>query len=497
MQNCTWTRAALDKRPINTDIFSPVTIHEIDEHDISRALQRCKEQRLRAPRTLSLSLAKPWIQFLQSILMITNLHKARLLLWLAPSLLAYSTHDIKSSSSFKAVRNHLELLQDRTYLAGCIHAIASIDTPPQRSSTAVSEAKRFHTMVKRGLFLKAIEQSTIRIAQPSEDVDAKLNQLYPTNALPDQLVPAHEGQDEYSTSFPDLAHALRKLKPGKSPGFSGWTKELLWPLFQCTSPRLQTRIVEVFSSMGNVESLTELERRLLQDGVLIPFEYLDRAGKIRPITLKETFGKLIWHTILDDVYTKDNRLSHSSGQCFFRPGGSSAAAHALSAALAQGPCVAHDSKNCFNSFDRAPGMAFVRERPKIYGKGFRWFNPQYADLSYAVRLQDNFSIEVTSGSNQGCVSSGFFHTAATWKAMAGMRNISIVDDAYTYGNGFIQHSIQMSDKLKAIGLDVTGPKTCLFVPDEFLPQVQSMHDNNEFPAYLYDEQGELKVKTGR
>lgn len=488
--------AALDQRPINMDVRSPTTIHEVSVDSLIDALQVCMKRRIRAPRTLSMSLVKPWIQFLQSIIMIENLTKARLLFWLAPLLLSVATQDIKSSSSFKAVRRHLEMLQDRTYLASCVAALATDDQQPTQTSPSTTNAsQRFHTMVKRGLFLKAIESSNIKIAEPSPEVDAKLISLYPQNDLPPTIAPA-PGYDSYSISFAGLATSLRRLKSGKSPGFSGWTRELLWPLFQSTTPGIQARIVELFSSMGNVDDLLPIERRLFQDGVLIPFEYIDRQGKIRPITLKETFGKIIWHTLIDEVYKEDNRLAYQSGQCFFREGGSASACHALQSALHDFPAVAHDSQNAFNSFNRAAGMNFIKAKPKIYGRGFKWFNLQYALPSQVIRLQDGFRIDVTSGSNQGCVSSSFFFTAATWYALRGISNISIVDDTYTIGKHFLKNSITMAERLAEIGLDITGPKTCILLPDKFEPMLQELLDNNEIPPYLFDKDGKVKVQTG-
>jgi ribonuclease HI len=79
--------AALDVRDVNESIHSATQIFELDITQICNALEMCKRRRVKAPRTLSLSLVKPWLQFLQSILLLQDKTKSRLLFWLAPALL--------------------------------------------------------------------------------------------------------------------------------------------------------------------------------------------------------------------------------------------------------------------------------------------------------------------------------------------------------------------------------------------------------------------------
>ena len=480
--------AALDGREIDATKKSPTTMEEISCQHIISALQVCKKQRVKAPRTLPEALVKPWIQFISTILLIPDKLKSRLLLWLAPQLLAVQGIHLSRKAEFKRMRMHIEMLQDVNYLSMCVSAIIEGPVSDKHTPTPVSERTRFHTMVKRGLFLKAIEQSNVKIADASEAVNEKLTNLFPTNELP-KVLDAPQGLDQFSITYKDLVKAMRRMKSGKSPGFSGWTRELLWSIFSCATPQMQARLVEIFTVFGNVDQLQDIERSLFNDGILIPFSYIDKHSKLRPVILKETFGKIIWLALIGDVYERDSNFAEKSGQCFFRPGGSATASIALQTALQHHIVVAHDAKNAFNSFHRRALFEYLASKPKIYGCGYKWWNLQYSNSSKVIRMDCEFEITVTSGANQGCCSAGFAYSAAvfyaTWKA----KNISIVDDMYTIGEQAVENSEKVVAEMSKIGLDLTGEKTHLIVPDGMTIPIS-------LPNYLLDEDGKPKVVKG-
>jgi hypothetical protein len=462
---------------------------DISIDELQEALACCSTKRLKAPRTLTLALSKIWAQFLQSILLLVerNENKARLLFWLAPALLAVGCKGVQSRTDFKRVRNHIEALQGPAYLYQCVRAIIAMKNQPHEPATsAASEAKRFHTMIQRGLFLKAIDTSDVTLAPSNIDVDQKLQTYFPKRDLPPPI-PVQPNYGIFTPNYGEIAKTIRRMKRGKAPGFSGWTRELIWPLFEDVREMTQLAVCKFFSMIANVDKLYDVERNLLRDGILHAFQYTSKPEKIRPVTGRELFTKITWTMLLDSVPEKDPLLK-KSGECFLKPGGCQTVVHCVNEALFQDRfVVCLDAHNAFNELKRDDVMKHYEKHPTVYQKAFRFINMTYATASQAHRFAANGlrtrSIDVTTGTFQGCCSSNTFFSTGVAIAMRGIPTANAMDDINLLGPESLNDIPAAINSLAKQGLDVLGEKTKLLCSLEKYEALQAQTNEERFESY--------------
>jgi hypothetical protein len=207
------------------------------------------------------------------------------------------------------MQSHLSLLQHPNYFNEAVfRLVENFLRPSEKIQPSAQErdiAKQTRTLCSRGLFSKTITEEDIVIAPFSVDNKEKLQSLYPTKTLP-QTLSTKRAVQVYTPSYAEVCAAIRKSKRGKAPAFSGWTRELLFPLIaQKQSTLVQAALASIFTDIINVEALTTEEARLYKNGVLIPFCYTKKANKLRPITLMEFFVKVTLILLLTPRITED------------------------------------------------------------------------------------------------------------------------------------------------------------------------------------------------
>lgn len=491
--------AALDGRDPRTGIRSTACA---DPVSIERLRATCEALMIRKRptlRTLPGSLAPWWHAVLHRILSIYNedsgdnlqRERCRLTLMLAPQVLTLGCGGtIRGNSDFKKLRIHLALLQNGDYFDSCLHELyqqatllattseealdaASRRQPAAQAMTAEAQQRRTRTLCSRGLFSKVIDSDDIRLAEPTIENISAIRDMYPAAPLPDRL-PIAQLRDPYVPKFSDIARAVRRSKRGKASAFSGWTRELIWPIFGQMQPMtIRTAVEGIFRDYIYVERLSEVERRLLRNGVLIPFEYPQTAErpkrKLRPITVLEYFLKVCFIMLLERVLDRDPVLAHSP-HTSFKPGGAQTAVAAIVAALEDDRVVIGlDSSNAFNTVSREAAFKYIKST-QGYQHMFPLLNFLYCEESDVFWYEGDArvaSFRVTAGTRQGCVSGPWFFCCATMAAIGmlpGVQMTMVVDDTYLIGKNAAEEVIPAVKAFADIGLKMNVEKCRVFSP---------------------------------
>jgi hypothetical protein len=184
---------------------------------------------------------------------------------------------------------------------------------------------------------------------------------------------------------------------------------------QCPTA-IQPTLMSIFTALTNTQLYPD-EREFLKTGVLCPFEYADKQGKIRPVVILDTLMKMAWHIVLEGIV---DPLVIDSTQTFGRPGSCQLAIHAVQEALHDEEVViAMDAVNAYNTLDRREAMMYLAEHQHKYSRTFALVNMMYAEASTCTWFEDSFPLEtflVTTGTRQGCVSGLWFYTLGTLRA---------------------------------------------------------------------------------
>lgn len=474
----------LDSRPPNSGIISPTTIpSEVIECFVDDAILRIASMRLRSIKTLPAELLPIWknIVVLAMTKVEWTLSFRRKVFLLLPHLLSSITWNVKSRHDFRRVRTHLTLLSEPAYFLQCIQDILSrtnqsahVTSTPTDDAHNVYIQKRASTLAQRGLFSKILDNTPVHIAKFTPQLDEKLTLLFPQRPLPKPLL--MDTRDASYISFPDIRYAVSRLKRGKSSGLTGWTKELLAPLLLSDVPSMFQDIISgIFTDIANVEKLSQNEQILLRRGILVPLSYDDADEKVRPLVIKDTLVKLVWHGLFKNI--EDPTLI-GTGSSFERAGGSAAVNAVLQEALDQNAIVLNfDACNAFNSVFREPALDYIRSRGFLYKNAFQFINWSYSESGDCTLFDaDGKSIKtlvITSGTNQGCTSSGKFFRWATYHTLSRFagHTVSIVDDCHLIiRNRDFSQIAPFLESMAAIGLTINGPKLSIMsCPDAFSP----------------------------
>jgi hypothetical protein len=242
------------------------------------------------------------------------------------------------------------------------------------------ETKRCSTLAQRGLFSKILVDDNIITLETNPNLLQKLSSMYPTAVLPDPIT--IDTRDAAACTIGDVIYAIRKLGRGKSPGLSGWTRELLEPMIAGSSTvPYSDRITDIFNTFLNAERLTAPERALMLRGILIPLGYLSNSQKCRPVTIKDALSKTTWHIALREAIDADKDLI-GGGSSYGRKGGAAAINRIIQEALDNGYAVlCLDGSNAFNEICREAGMQYVKKRSYTYKKAIGWINFNYCNTS--------------------------------------------------------------------------------------------------------------------
>ena len=412
--------AVLDDRPPNKGIISPKTNSLIDFSPLEEIISLLSTTRLPTIRTLPDNLATAWKTLVFSILSSysTSTEKkiqTRKLFIILPHLLSLPQKSIKSNQHFKDTRDHIALLQDPRYMSEQLVLLRETLIQKQQNHTTnqernpIDEEKRIQTLCSRGLFHQCLKTDSIFPSPHTEENKKKLSDLFPQAELP---TPLPEQQATIFT-FAECLSAFYKLKRGKCPGLSGWTRELLTPIFRDPPSIIQQILSSIFSDFSNV-TITEVEKIFFLSGVLSPLSYKQAPTKIRPIIILDSLFKLAWHVVLSTV--NDPNLLTSS-HTFSRRGSCQLSLFTVQAALNAGETVISlDADNAYNTICRKAALTYISSHTNFYFKCFPLLNLFYTRKSTANWFVNGIpvlSIPITNGTRQGCVSGMWFYTIAT------------------------------------------------------------------------------------
>jgi hypothetical protein len=335
--------------------------------------------------------------------------------------------------------------------------------PPTPSKPPTAETKRIQSLVQQELYSKILKEDDAEIAKPTTQNFAKIDALFPQSPLPNPLpTPA-----PCEVQFYEVFAAVKKLKKGKTPGMTGWTRELLFPPFSLDKATFRDSLSSMFTTWANVSGrVTEIEWGLITQGVMAPLTYASKPTKIRPVIMTDTIAKLLWYVVLKN--TSDPQLQRST-HVFGREGGCQLAAVAVQAALDEGEIVVSmDAQNAYNTLCRHHTLAYIGKNQHDMGRTFRLLNHFYTRPLTAVWFHNNkkvHSVTITSGAVQGCASSLWFYVCGTTPVnklftRTETRKTTIVqaaDDVYVIANASEEIG-RIVHEFKKINQDLLGEK---------------------------------------
>jgi ribonuclease HI len=455
---------AISKAAIDPNIKSDFT-YNLTSELLVNALAAINKRRHPTIRTLPASLTKLWAPTVAAVLRhAPNPTHLRYVFLLLPHLLSIDTYNVRGRQDFTKLRDHLLMLQDMQYVAQCCERLVhrgSDEGLRPRESNQSSERKRVHTLVQRNLLHKTIADDDITVAKSAQHLITQIENLFPQSELPDPLPISEDCYNDFL--FGDILMATRRLGRGKGVGLSGWSRELLLPVLKAAPVQLQEQFRSIFNSYTNCADLTDLERELLLNGILVPLTYKSKPDKIRPITILDTVTKICWNLVLKD---KADAMLDNSSHTSHRKGGCQLAIHTVQEALAAGaPVIGLDAINAFNTIDRRAGFEYLQAHRTIYKKAFLLINFYYAQPTFATWF-DNESpfhrFTITTGARQGCISSMWFYTICTlrtnnkWKSSI----VQVADDVYIFKDA-LNIADAIIEDFSNIGQKLDGPKARL------------------------------------
>lgn len=457
--------AVLDCRAVNHLIVSTAPSSSADLVIlINTCLKSLTDRRIPTIRTLPLALAALWKTTLRKLLLSLPTDHFRSLLWLLPRILSRFGSRICSRSDFKVLHNHIMNMQQMEYLVECLNelSIKQSQSVPQPKSTPKHETNLKHkiqTLCSRGLFDKCLTDESIFVADATKaEIAKKLTSLFPSHPLPTPISPKTLKPLEFGT----LLHSFNKLKRGKSPGLSGWTRELLMGFFYETPVDLMQPLVELFTPFMSA-SCADVERKIMKTTILIPFGYVASA-KLRPICLMELFTKISILCALRDVPNDPNL--EKTGFVQSLKGASGLAVKAIQSALLQGfAVVCADARNAYNEVKRLEGFTYIEKNRQFYEQLIPLLNLLYSEISESIffdsRGNAKLQICVSSGTRQGCISANLFFTLCCLQTSTKHfpNLVQIVDDSSIICRDLnLSRFDHVCKDFAGAGLDIAGPK---------------------------------------
>ena len=367
-------------------------------------------------------------------------------------LLSFEVSSVKSRGDFKKLRCTLTLLTSSVFLLQTLNELnAFLVTTNKTTETKQTktdeekeliEMKRIKTLASRGLFYKIpqIENTSVIGDFPKQTLD-RIEKLFPDKPLPCSIPPLEE--KEFDIEASEWIKQLKSMKRGAAPGLSGWTRELLLPLFACSN--IRPHLVLFLNTVINNKTSNQIQI-VFQTGILVALTYSNDKEKIRPIVIKDFLVRLAWKTALNQM---ENKKAEGSGYRMKNACGAviSCLQHLLDSKV---DIVAYDISNCFNEIDRHIPIEVLRNE-QCFSPLFPLLNLTYCSPLF-VSIFDSKSdqvgrIKVTHGTHQGCPSGGWFLevakiiTMSNLKTIYGLSFLSIADDIYQIG------SLDLSDKV--------------------------------------------------
>lgn len=404
-------KACLQEREPNTNVRSAATnTKRLERNVLGDIVTILSRRRNRTLNCIPGSLTHLFNSFIFSLLSDESktMAERRIIFILSPHLISIDCCTIKNNDNYKNLRSHLILLQQSAYLNHSLTRLyeslqTPIPTPKFRESTEEDHKNRINTLCKRGLFHKCFESETLP-ADYTEENKEKLVSLFPQDTLhtPTPVI------------FSEIQEAAKKLKRGKSSGLSGWTAELLTPMLFGTPPLAQRTLTQIFTDITNNHEISAEERNLFQTGVLSPLKYKSQPSKIRPVILIDTIIKISWHIVF--INLKDPNRDKSS-HTFGHKGSAQLSLFTIQRALQMEEIViCMDAENAYNTVKRHAAFEYLQKYQHDFHRVFPLVNLMYSQQTQCIWFQNGspfFTINITTGTRQGCVSGLWFYTP--WK----------------------------------------------------------------------------------
>ena len=479
----------LDNRPPNASICSLV-VTPLQLDDFLRLLSLLTTRRLPTLRRIPRGLEAPWAITVATLLNIQpTLQMRRIVFLILPQLLSLEMTNCFGRHSFKILRNHINLLSDPNFFQSCVKELmAKLQQDPQppsvREKTVEGEKKRISSLVRQELYARTLSPDDVQPANPHTTPHSLVNRLFPYDNLP---VPIPD-PDFVSVIFGEIIIAAKKIKKGKSPGLTGWTRELLLPTLLSGYSSLRNPITDIFTCFVNVSAdLAPQELALIKTGVLTPICYKSKPEKVRPIVMTDTIAKVCWYLVL---YRCIDPNGNNTSHVFGKPGACQLATAVVQAALDKGEVVVcMDAVNAYNTVSRHHTFAYIAHYRTPFTPCLRLLNAFYCSPTTARWFHNTLpvlSIEITSGTLQGCVSSLWFYTLATTRANMGFSRqlVQAADDIY-----IVRDALRIVDSVvvtyrEGPAQEVNGPKTTILCSEQKRRSLEEMKRTQDFPASL-------------
>ena len=445
---------------------------KISNMQLSQIVVKLSEKRHPTIRHLPNDISTVWGGFIWDIVSLEDKDRARLLFIIAPHLLTTGRCPrIEGRSDFKSFRRHVQLLRHSEYLEETINELSrEIDTlepaPRINQNNEKLTPSQIKSYIRRGEFSKCYEVKDIKIAECTPETIQKVGEAFPQATLP-QPVPENASLTCIFT-FSDLLNAYRRLKVCKSPGLSGWTKELLFRVFHNPPMGVQQNLVDMFNCFVNAY-ISEEEKEFLRTAVLTPFEYIAKEGKIRNIVILDGITKICWNIIFWNL--PEDPHVENSGSVFNKKGQCTLATHTIQGALNEGRVVIIlDAKNAFPTLLRSAFFDYIQKHYRVYGIMVNFMNMMYAQPIHAkwfAHGRDPITYDITNGTIQGCISGPKLYTLGTIDVHhnCGKVLVQVADDVTVIAKSDpIGNALNVIQRFASVGQQLAGPKTKILLP---------------------------------
>ena len=394
-----------------------------------------------------------------------------------PHIVSLHTPVVQNNNDFKQLRSHLQLCQSTRYFDECLQVLHDILTNPPPPALArpsitpdqqkAQSAKRIAALCKRGIFHKCLPNDNSYIDyNPSPEILAKVQAIFLDVDDCPQNLQCPEMDNTQVLSFSDVKLRIRKLKKHKSPVFTGFTRETLFPIFENCPSNIKTTLAAIFSSFINT-SVSEVEKLLLRTSRLRVLRYHDDPEKVRPLILFDAISKLVWHIAMSEI---DDPMIHRSAHCSQRKGGSQIAVSTIQLALDAGHvCISMDAQKAFPTICRKLTFQYFQQHWILYRKAFHMLNLVYGSPSQVNLIVNSRLIMLfiaSTGVLQGCVSAGWVYTIGTLTPSLTYRLqiVQIADDVTIISKDSLSIVADVISAFKGIGQILTGNKLRVISP---------------------------------
>ena len=455
--------AALDERQPRAEIRSK-SMQKFEQFQLAEIVRMLRQKRLATLRSIPNSLTdtyKATIRHIVRSCMSLAPEWAPYIISFLPHLISLHRSTIMNNDDHKTLRTHLLMLQEDAYLQHSLQQLhAKLSSDQHEDPRAPTpEERRLATFVKLGLFGKVLQDNDASPAPTDGDVEQikhKLNDLFPPAPLPTPLA-----CDNHVTpvTVGEMLLGVKRLRRGKAPGITGWTKELLSPAVFDMPEDVQQFFATFFTAVCN-DRLNEDVRSLILEGVLLPLQYKSKPGKIRPVIMLDALTKLCWHVVLAACPAEELKsTSHTSN----RKGGCQLAIAAIQAALdADNVVICMDAVNAYNTVSRQAAFDFLNRNRDTMRRLFPLVNMFYARESSATWFSGSrpiHAVNIQAGSRQGCVSG--LHLLEWATAAANRRHrqhvTQVADDVTIISNSYDELQPVIAD-YASVNQKLDGPK---------------------------------------